>query len=149
MDGIGFIGEFTHTLDPKGRVFIPKKYLEAMPQDQPRVLFITKGLDGCLTLFTAASWKQTVAQLMTKAEGDEETRHFRRVFFSFASDQAIDGSGRILIPEKHRREVGLEREVLFVGMVDRIELWDRQRWEAVYGGKATNYEVHARGVLRP
>ena len=148
MDSIGFLGEFTHTLDPKGRVFVPKKFLEALPKDEPRVLFVTKGLDGCLTLFTTSAWKSTVTEMRSKPEGDAQTRHFRRVFFSLASDQSIDGSGRILIPERLRKEAGLDREVIFVGMVDRIELWDKQRWSEVFGEISGSYEDHAKEVLR-
>jgi len=148
MNGVGFLGQYDHTIDDKGRVFVPKRFLAALPQDEPRLFFVTKGLDGCLSLFTTSAWKTTVEQMSNKAEGDVETRNFRRVFFSLASDQAVDKAGRILIPEPLRRVGGLSRDVVFVGSFDKIELWDKERWSQVYGQISDGYEDFAKGVLR-
>lgn len=148
MDGVGFLGEFEHTIDDKGRVFVPKRFLAALPPDEPRVFFVTKGLDGCLSLFTRSAWKAAVEQMRNKPEGDQETRNFRRVFFSLASDQGVDKAGRILIPERLRKIAGLGRDVVFIGSYDKIELWDRARWAEVYGEISPEYETYAKDVLR-
>lgn len=147
-DTVGFLGEHQHTIDDKGRVFVPKKFLAALPPDTPRLFYVTKGLDGCLSLFPTESWKTAVNHLRALAEGDEEARNFRRVFLALASEQPVDKAGRIMIPERLRTMAEIGREVTFVGMTDRIELWDRQRWAEVLEQIAPEYERYASDVLR-
>lgn len=144
---MGFLGKYQHTLDPKGRVFVPKKFLDALPDSEPRHFVLTKGFEGSLTLYTQSSWSGTVAQMRSKARGERETRDFMRLIFASASQQSIDGAGRILIPDELRREAGLKREVVFVGLDDQIELWDLERWQAYHEQVSQNFEAAGRGML--
>lgn len=144
---MGFIGSYRHTLDPKGRVFVPKRILEALPPDEPRHFVITRGFEGCLSLYTASSWKQAVEQMKSKARGEKQTRDFKRMIFSSASQQAVDGSGRILIPEDLRRHANMSRDVMFVGLEDEIELWDMARWEEYHQDVSPRFEQSGEGVL--
>ncbi len=144
---MGFIGSYQHTLDPKGRVFVPKRFLDALPETEPRSFVVTKGFEGCLTLYTSTSWREAVNTMKSKARGEREVRDFKRLIFSSASQQAIDGSGRILIPETLRTDAGMARDVVFVGLEDEIELWDLSRWQQYYDEVSPTFEKVGEGVI--
>lgn len=144
---MGFIGRYKHTLDPKGRVFVPKKFLAAFPDTEPRHLTITRGFEGCLSLYTASAWRNAVDAMQAKARGDREVRLFKRMIYSSATQQTIDGSGRILVPEDLRQDAGLDREVMFVGLEDEIELWDLQTWEKYQASASDQFEQAGREVF--
>ncbi len=145
--GACFIGSYKHTLDPKGRVFIPKKFLDALPQDEPRHFIVTRGFDGCLTLYVSSSWKAAVAKMKDRARGVKETRDFRRLIFASARQCPIDGSGRILLPEELRSSAGMKRDVVFVGLDDEIELWDHEAWKEYYAEVSPHFEDAGQEVL--
>lgn len=144
---MGFIGSFNHTLDPKGRVFVPKRFLASLPENEPRHFTITRGFEGCLSLYTAGAWSRTVEQMKSKAKGEREIRDFKRMIFAPASQQTIDSSGRILVPEHLRQAANLTREVVFVGMDDEIELWDLDTWTRYSEEVSPQFEDSGRGVL--
>ena len=145
---MGFIGSYKHTLDPKGRVFVPKKILAKLPENEPRQFTVTRGFEQCLTLFTQGAWQDHVDLIKGKAQGDEETRHFKRILFALAVQQPIDSSGRILIPEELREQAGLQRDVVFVGMEDMVELWDAGAWKSYSTGVSPDFEKHGQKVLK-
>jgi len=145
--GASFIGSYKHTLDPKGRVFIPKKFLDALPQDEPRHFVVTRGFDGCLTLYLASSWKLAVAKMKESAKGAKQARDFRRLIFAPARQCPIDGSGRVLLPEELRNFAKLDRDVMFVGLDDEIELWDHVLWAKYHDDVSPNFEEVGQEVL--
>lgn len=139
---MGFIGSYQHTLDPKGRLFVPKKILGRLPENEPRQFTITRGFEQCLTLFTQGAWQEHVQLIKQNARGEKQIRDFKRILFSLAVHQPIDSSGRILIPENLRQLAGLRREVVFVGMDDLVELWDAETWESYSAEVAPDFEKH-------
>ncbi len=144
---MGFFGKYRHTLDAKGRVFVPKKILAALPEGEPRHFIVTKGFEGSLLLYTASAWRRTVEQVVSKDHGEREKRDFKRLMFASAAQVPIDGAGRILVPEELRREGGLDREVVFLGIEDQIELWDLDRWNRYEGEVKPGFESSGRGML--
>ncbi len=129
-----FYGTNDHSVDAKGRAFVPSKFLESMEGSEPRWLYVTRGLDGCLALYPDSTWKDKLAKIAAKPDGDPDKRAYMRIFAGQAKKQEIDGSGRILIPEELRKLAGLTEKVVFVGQGIFIELWDKGRWDAKYGG---------------
>lgn len=117
-------GEYQHTLDAKGRLFIPAKLREQLGDG----FVVTKGLDECLFLYPQKAWdelEQKIRQLpMSKSRG------LQRFFLSSAADVTVDRQGRIVIPTTLRSYANLERDVVVIGVGERAELWDARRWSA-------------------
>ena len=126
-----FYGDSSHTVDDKGRVFVPKRFQDALPltKDAARVAYVSRGQDACLYLFSEAGFQRALAELDTRVFSGEELRGVKRVFFANTVRIELDASGRILIPEKLRTAASLGREVMMVGVGDRAEIWPREAWE--------------------
>lgn len=119
-----FIGEYNHTIDPKGRLIVPAKYREELGE----AFMITNGNDGCLNIYPEEAWETFLGklQLLTNTEAK---RKIVRKFVSQANRVEADKQGRILIPPALRGYAGLEKDVVLAGAIDKIEVWDRKRWE--------------------
>lgn len=126
-----FSGDSTHTLDPKHRVFVPKRFQDELERDAEgvQVAVLTRGFEGCLFLFSEAGYAKVLERMQTQPFGGAELRTMQRLFFSNVHPTPLDGSGRILLPEKLRAYAAIEREVVMVGVADRAEIWDRARWD--------------------
>jgi MraZ protein len=126
-----FNGDSTHTLDPKNRVFVPRRFQEQLGRDASgiQVAVLTRGFEGCLFLFSEQGYAQVLQRLQTQPFGGARLRTMQRLFFSNVHPSPLDSSGRVLLPEKLRKYAGIEKEVVMVGVADRAEIWDRARWE--------------------
>lgn len=120
-----FMGQYEHSIDAKGRIIIPVKYRE----DLGETFVVTRGLDGCLFLYPPEEW-QTFVEKLQELPSNQNTRKIQRQFLSKAMEVVLDKQGRILIPALLRQVAALEKEVVFVGMMNRIEVWDKSRLEA-------------------
>lgn len=118
-------GEFNHSIDTKGRLIIPSKFREILGDD----FVITKGLDGCLFLYPANEWKIFEEKLRTLPLTNKNARTFTRFFLGSAVDGGLDKQGRVLISSALRAFAGLDKEVVLVGVLDRVEIWDKAKWD--------------------
>ncbi len=121
-----FMGEYEHSLDAKGRLFLPAKFREQLGER----FVITKGLDNCLFVYTRQEWKLLEEKLHKLPLAKKEARAFVRFFFSGATEAEPDKQGRVLLPQSLRTHAALEKDVIVVGVASRIELWDKAKWEA-------------------
>jgi len=119
-----FIGEYTHTLDPKKRLSLPAKFRTELG----RKAVITRGLDKCLFMYNAKSWERIAGKLQELPIGQADTRGFNRFMLSGAVLADIDGAGRVLIPDFLKEFASLKSQVVLAGVSDRIELWDEKAW---------------------
>lgn len=119
-----FMGQYEHSIDAKGRIIIPSKYRE----DLGEVFVVTHGMDGCLFLYPQNEWA-VFAETLKGLPSNQNNRRIQRHFLSKAMEVTLDKQGRILIPASLRAEAALEKEVAFVGMMNRIEVWDKKRLE--------------------
>lgn len=119
-----FMGEYKHTIDAKGRLIIPSKFREELGQ----AFYITRGLDGCLFIFPQDQWKDFEEKLRKLPLIDKNSRKFSRFFLSGASPCELDRQGRILVPSILRDYAKMDKEVIFSGMLDRIEVWSKEKW---------------------
>ncbi len=143
-----FLGQHKHSLDAKGRLNIPKKFMEPLADpSRGRLFFGTKGLEGCIFLVLPEAWDDLVTQVRKSSLGDDKARNFSRQFFSWARELPVDASGRILLPPEYRKLAGIDREVLLVGVDRRIELWAPDRWDAVSQDGGETYEDHAAEIF--
>jgi len=121
-----FLGEYQHTLDPKGRVILPSAFRDELREG----LVMTVAQDNCLAIHPASDWRRVVASLRTLRSTDRRERAFARVITSSAHAEQLDRQGRITIPARLRDYAGLVKDVTVVGADSRIELWDSVAWDA-------------------
>lgn len=119
-----FMGEFNHSVDAKGRIIIPSKFREDLGEE----FVITLGLDGCLFAYPEEEWTLFVEKLKT-LPGTKEARQLQRYFMAGAAACETDKQGRILIPAKLRESAELEKDIVFVGVLNKIEIWSKERWD--------------------
>lgn len=126
MNGInGFVGEYLHTLDSKGRVALPVKFRENLG---PKFI-VARGLDKCLFVYPSEEWALVMEKLKTIPISRKDARHFTRYFLSGATEAEPDKQGRVILPQNLREYAGLSREVFILGVGSRIEIWDKNSWE--------------------
>ena len=118
------IGEYHHTLDPKKRLSLPAKFRKEIGE---RVV-LTRGLDGCLFVFSESAWKGIAGKLANLPLAAADIRGFSRFLLSGAAEADVDTAGRILIPEYLKEFAGLKTQVVLAGLGDRIEVWDEKTW---------------------
>ena len=120
-----FIGEYNHNLDEKGRLAVPVKFRD----DLKKGAVVTKGLDGCLFLYTASEWKILAEKLSKLPISQSGTRAFARLMLAGAMDARIDKQGRIVIPDYLRKYAGMKKKIVVSGLYNRLEIWDENNWE--------------------
>ncbi len=124
-----FSGEHPSTIDDKNRVIIPAKMRLAAGRDGESGFYITRGIDDCITIQTAARFEQTSAATANDPTRQTATgRMIERAIFSKAEFAMCDKQGRLLIPARLIQQLGISRQVVIVGVNDRIEVWDQARW---------------------
>jgi MraZ protein len=132
-----FIGEYQHSIDPKGRVFMPAKFRE----DLGEKFVVTKGLDNCLFVYPNEEWRSLEQKLRTLPLTSKEARAFIRFFFAGAAECEADKQGRILIPANLRDYAGLEKDLSIIGVSTRVEIWNRDAWESYNGESSMDQEA--------
>ena len=118
-------GKYEHTIDAKGRIIVPSKIREGLGDS----FIVTLGLDGCLYIFSDDGWDKFTEQL-EKLPGTKEIRQTKRYFMANAAQCDIDKQGRTLVPAALREKAGIDKEVVLVGMIDKVELWSKERFDA-------------------
>ncbi len=119
-----FMGTYEHGLDAKGRVIVPAK----LRDDLGESFVVTLGLDGCLFAYPMNEWEGFVNKL-NELPGNKDGRKLLRHFLANAAPCEVDKQGRVLIPAKLREYAGLEKDVVFVGVLSKIEIWSKHRWD--------------------
>lgn len=130
-----FIGEYQHAIDSKNRMIIPTKFRDGLGNE----LIITKGLDGCLYIYTLAEWKIMEDKLKKLPLTSKDARAFVRFFFSGANEITIDKQGRALIPQNLCEYAGLQKEIVSIGVSTRIEIWAKDKWDK-YNDSDINFD---------
>ena len=120
------IGEYTHTIDEKGRISLPFKFRKEMG----RKVVMTRGLDKCLFVFTMKEWSALSKDLSAQPWLKSDTRAFNRRIFGGATEIDVDSIGRMLIPEFLKNEASLEKvdKAVLVGVDNRVEVWSEKIW---------------------
>jgi MraZ protein len=120
------IGEYTHTIDVKKRLAIPSK----LRRELGIKAVITRGLDNCLFIFPLKEWQKLVEKLSNLPIGQKDTRSFSRLMLAGASEVGLDSLGRVLIPDYLKNYAQLKKNVIIAGVYNRLEIWDKARWDA-------------------
>ncbi|MDD5491335.1 MAG: division/cell wall cluster transcriptional repressor MraZ [bacterium] len=130
-----FIGQYEHSLDEKNRLFIPAKFRHGQQE-----FIVTRGLESCLFLFTKENWQQITEKLNALPLTKPEARSFIRLFASGAQDCDVDDQGRILVPKILKDYAVIKKQATVIGVINRIEIWDTQKWNRFYKTAKPKYE---------
>ncbi|OGY25086.1 MAG: cell division/cell wall cluster transcriptional repressor MraZ [Candidatus Woykebacteria bacterium RBG_13_40_7b] len=120
-----FIGEYLHSLDHKGRVSIPKKFRSDLEAGG----VLTRGLESCLFLYAKNDWQKLLTKMEKLPLTKKESREFTRYLLAGAAEVKFDSLGRIMVPAYLREYAFLTDETSVIGVGQRVELWDKIRWE--------------------
>ncbi|PIQ88272.1 MAG: cell division/cell wall cluster transcriptional repressor MraZ [Candidatus Omnitrophica bacterium CG11_big_fil_rev_8_21_14_0_20_42_13] len=142
-----FYGEYKHSIDRKGRIILPAKFRETAGVNFIEKFFVTRGLDKCLFMFTEDEWKSQEQKFKTMPFTKQEARRFNRVYFSGAVEVIPDKQGRILLPQYLKDFAGIEREIVIIGVANRIEIWDKLLWSEFYKAAREDFEGIAEKLL--
>lgn len=122
-----FLGEYTHTIDDKGRLTIPAKFRGDMASG----LVVTRGFDQNLMVFPLSGWQDLAERILSRPLTDESVRTFRRRVFSGAVDLTPDRQGRIVLPAYLRNFAAIDGEVVVAGMYNYLEVWSVSYWQTL------------------
>jgi MraZ protein len=122
-----FRGQFEHAIDDKGRLSIPAKFREALGKEKTLVL---TNSDGYIAADPIKGWRAIEDRIRNNPTFMREKRDFLRYIYSSAEDVVIDSQGRILVSQAMRQRVGITREVVIIGVMNEMEIWDKARWAA-------------------
>lgn len=119
------IGQYEHTIDTKKRLALPAKFRGELGDK----VVVTRGIDGCLALFTGSQWKIESEKWGALTISQSESRSFARMMLAGAMEVSLDKLGRILVPDYLKDYAGLKKNVVICGLSNRLEIWDSEKWE--------------------
>jgi MraZ protein len=118
------LGEHDHSLDDKNRLTLPSKLRSAFADG----IVLSRGLDGCLSVYPAGEWARMTARYAELDELSEDARRVQRHFFGGATQGELDKQGRVVLPQHLIEHAGLDRELTVLGMNNHLEIWNRATW---------------------
>ncbi len=124
-----FRGRYGFTVDSKGRVSIPSRFREQIKNDYASNILVLTSLDQAVFAYPDPVWRKIEEKAKTLPLANKQARQFLRLFFSGASESQIDSHGRITVAPFLMEYAGLKRDVVIIGNLDHIEIWDKKRWE--------------------
>ena len=142
-----FYGEYIHTIDRKGRLILPAKFREVSKANFIEKFFVTRGLDSCLFMFAEEEWRSQENKFKAMPFTKQQSRTFNRLYFSGAMEITADKQGRLLLPQYLKDFAGIKREVILVGVSNRIEIWSKDKWEKFYGNSRQSFEEIAEKIM--
>ncbi len=134
-----FRGRHEHTIDGKGRLSIPSRFREILVNNYSDMLIVTNS-DRCLFAYPKEEWEALERHVASLSQMKPEMRTFQRLFISGAVECPLDRQGRILIPPSLREYADLQKNVVIVGMLKRLEVWSRDRWNEIFTQAKNNFE---------
>ena len=142
-----FYGEYEHSLDKKGRIIIPSRLREIAQGNYIEKFYITRGLDKCLFMFGEDEWKQQEVKFKNLSFTKKEARSFNRLYFSGTTEAELDKQGRLLVPKYLKDFAGIKRDVVIIGVSNRIEIWAKENWREFYKTQQASFEDIAENLI--
>ncbi len=125
---IGFIGEYEATVDTKGRFLLPAGFKKQLPEEGGNQFVINRGFEKCLTLYPQQTWDPIFFEISKLNDFDPKVREFRRYFLNGATQLELDTAGRLLLPKNLTEHAGLEKDIVLVSAINKIEIWDKSKY---------------------
>ena len=142
-----FYGEFVHSIDRKGRLILPAKFREVAKNQFVEKFFVTRGLDKCLFMFSEEEWRSQENKFKTMSFTKQQSRTFNRLLFSGAVEASSDKQGRILVPQYLKDFAEIKKDVMIVGVSNRIEIWAKDKWHDFYANSRQSFEEIAEKLM--
>ena len=142
-----FYGEDLQSIDGKRRLILPAKFREVSKANFIEKFFVTRGLDKCLFMFSEEEWRTQETKFKAISFTKQQARTFNRLYFSGASEVIADRQGRILIPQYLKDFAQIKRDVIIVGVSNRIEIWAKDKWNEFYGSSRQSFEEIAEKLM--
>jgi len=127
-----FIGEYEATMDAKGRFLFPAGFKKQLPENGGEVFVINRGFEKCLSLYSAESWEPIFSEIGSLNDFDPKVRQFKRYFLNGATQVSPDSAGRLLLPKNLVEYAGLEKDIVLVSAIDKIEIWDKNKYQQFF-----------------
>lgn len=137
-----FIGEYSYTIDDKGRVIVPPKFRNKLLDG----CVITRGLDHCLWVYSFPEWQRLAEKLADLPITQKDARSFSRLMLAGAIDAKLDAAGRINLPNYLKEYAGIKNKIIITGMYNRLEIWPEDEWQEFKKGMEDNSEVIAENL---
>ncbi|NBI29413.1 division/cell wall cluster transcriptional repressor MraZ [Chengkuizengella marina] len=138
-----FMGEYQHNIDEKGRVIVPSKFRDSLGS----TFIMTRGLDQCLFIYPSEEWGVLEKKLKALPLMKSDARAFTRFFFSGATECELDKQGRVNIPNNLKSHAKLEKESIFIGVSNRIEIWNKDVWEGYFNQSESSFNEIAEKLV--
>ena len=137
-----YFGSFTHNLDDKGRLMIPRKMREELGYK----VYIMKGFDGSLSLYNEERYQKLVEEFSRLSFNQSKVRDYLRLQFASTYEMEVDKLGRVQIPTALLTKYGISKEVLVLGIGDHIEVWDKAKYEEYENSIRDEFESIAENI---
>lgn len=137
-----FMGEYAHNLDAKGRIIIPAKFREELGEE----VVVTRGMDCCLNIYTKKQWNTLLEQLTKLPSTKADARKFVRAMGAKTAHVEIDAQGRIKLPLNLIALAHLEKECMVVGVLNYVEIWAKDKYEAMDAESNEAFETIAESL---
>lgn len=125
-----FRGSFEHSVDSKGRVSVPSKFREVIAERYEGKLVLSMDFDNCITVYPLEEWERVEEKIRSLPQMQKEVKEFMRFVFSTATECELDKQGRVLIPPALRERARINKTVMVVGIIGKMEIWDKAAWDA-------------------
>lgn len=125
----GFIGEYESTIDAKGRFLLPTGFRKQLPQEEKLSFVINRGFEKCLVLYPNEVWQPIFTRISQLNEFNPQVREFRRFFLNGATALEPDSAGRLLLPKNLMEHASLEKDIVLVSAINKLEIWDKNRYQ--------------------
>ena len=128
----GFLGEYEATLDAKGRFLLPAGFKKQLPEAEGSRFVINRGFEKCLALYPVKNWEPLFAEISKLNDFDPKVREFRRNFLNGATFVEPDSAGRLLVPPNLKMHADLQKDIVLVAAVNKIEIWDSNKYKQLF-----------------
>ncbi len=128
----GFLGEYPATLDAKGRFLLPAGFKKQLPEEELGRFVINRGFEMCLALYPVKNWEPLFNDISKLNDFDPKVRQFRRNFLNGATFVEPDTAGRILVPPNLKGHASLEKDIILVAAVNKLEIWDSNKYKQLF-----------------
>lgn len=144
---IMFRGQFTYSIDSKGRIAIPAKLRKHIAAEANETFVMTRGLSNCIELYPLDEWQKIEEKLLQLNSFQPDDARFLRMFVQFASEDVMDAQSRIMIPNNLIEYAQIDKEVLILGALKKIEVWNPKVYENYLAQSPQTYEEIAAKVM--
>ncbi|MBM2840576.1 MAG: mraZ [Bacteroidetes bacterium] len=142
-----FKGSYSYSVDSKGRINIPAKLRKYISPDANDTFVVTRGFEKCLVLYPLDEWNTLEGSVRELSPSNAQHRFITRALLQYATETQLDGQSRITIPKELLQFAGIEDQVLIVGVLERIEVWNPKEYDVYMKSQTDSYENVAQTVL--